>query len=79
MMSASPPAGDAPLVEGKVVEALPHALFAVELRDGQRILARIDGSLQMRGTRINPGDQVTVQLSPYDFSRGRITKRRRER
>jgi len=77
MMASTPPAGDAPVVEGTVVEALPHALFAVELRNGQRILARIAGTLQMRGTRINPGDQVTVQLSPYDFSRGRITKRQR--
>jgi translation initiation factor IF-1 len=76
-MTSPPPANDAPIVEGTVVEALPHALFAVELSNGQRILARIAGTLQMRGSRINPGDRVTVQLSPYDFSRGRITKRQR--
>ena len=74
-MASPPPSGDAPILEGTVVEALPHSLFAFPLRGGQRILARIAGTLQMRGTRINPGDQVTVQLSPYDFSRGRITKR----
>jgi translation initiation factor IF-1 len=76
-MSTPPPSRDAPVLEGTVVEALPHALFSVELRGGQRIIARIAGTLQMRGTRINPGDRVTVELSPYDFSRGRITKRER--
>jgi translation initiation factor IF-1 len=76
-MTSTPPTGNAPVLEGTVVEALPHALFAVELSSGQRILARIDGTLQMRGTRVNPGDRVTVQLSPYDFNRGRITRRER--
>ena len=64
-------------IEGTVIEALPNALYAVELRDGQRILARLAGSLQMRGTRVNPGDRVSVELSPYDQNRGRIVQRNR--
>jgi translation initiation factor IF-1 len=68
---------DAPTVDGTVLEALPNAMFAVELSAGQKILARIAGTIQMRGTRINPGDRVTVELSPYDFTRGRITRRHR--
>lgn len=68
---------DSPTVDGTVQESLPNAMFAVELVGGQKILARIAGTIQMRGTRINPGDRVTVELSPYDFSRGRITRRHR--
>lgn len=68
---------DAPTVEGRVTEALPNAMYAVELHSGQHILARIAGTIQMRGTRVNPGDRVTVELSPYDFTRGRITRRHR--
>lgn len=66
---------DTPAVEGTVVEALPNAMYAVQLHSGQKILARLAGTLQMRGTRVIPGDLVTVELSPYDFSRGRITRR----
>jgi translation initiation factor IF-1 len=68
---------DAPTVTGTVTEALPHALYAVELHSGQRVLARIAGTIHMRGTRIIPGDRVTVELSPYDYSRGRIVRRER--
>ncbi len=59
------------------MEALPNALFAVELRSGQRILARLAGTIQMRGTRVNPGDEVTIELSTYDHTRGRIMKRKK--
>lgn len=75
----SPPSDgqDTPIVDGTVTEALPHAMYAVQLHSGQKILARVAGTLQMRATRINPGDRVTIELSPYDFSRGRITHRQR--
>ncbi|HLJ66915.1 MAG TPA: translation initiation factor IF-1 [Chloroflexota bacterium] len=61
--------------EGRVVDTLPHAMFAVELTNGQRILSRLSGDLLTRGLRIVPGDRVTLQLYPYDHSRGRITRR----
>ena len=60
-----------------MTEALPHAMYAVELSRGQRVLCRIAGTIQMRAVRINPGDRVTVELSQYDLSRGSITKRQR--
>lgn len=62
-------------VEGKVVEALPNAMFHVELENGHKILAHISGKLRMNFIRILPGDKVTVELSPYDLTRGRITWR----
>jgi translation initiation factor IF-1 len=62
-------------VEGIVVEALPNAMFQVELENGHRILAHISGKLRMNFIRILPGDKVTVELSPYDLTRGRITWR----
>ena len=62
-------------VEGTVVEALPNAMFHVELENGHRILAHISGKLRMNFIRIIPGDKVTVELSPYDLTRGRITWR----
>ena len=62
-------------VEGTVVEALPNAMFQVELKDGHQILAHISGRLRMNFIRILPGDKVTVELSPYDLNRGRITWR----
>ncbi|NLY42995.1 MAG: translation initiation factor IF-1 [Clostridiaceae bacterium] len=62
-------------VEGKVVETLPNAMFQVELENGHRILAHISGKLRMNFIRILPGDKVTVELSPYDLTRGRITWR----
>jgi translation initiation factor IF-1 len=62
-------------VEGTVVEALPNAMFQVELENGHQILAHISGKLRMNFIRILPGDKVTVELSPYDLTRGRITWR----
>ena len=62
-------------VEGKVVEKLPNAMFKVELPNGHVILAHISGKLRMNYIRILPGDKVTVELSPYDLTKGRITWR----
>ena len=62
-------------VEGTVVEALPNAMFQVELENGHKVLAHISGKLRMNFIRILPGDKVTVELSPYDLARGRITWR----
>lgn len=62
-------------VEGTVVEPLPNAQFRVELENGHQILAHISGKMRMHYIRILPGDKVTVELSPYDLSRGRITYR----
>ena len=57
-------------LEGTVVEALPNAMFQVELPNGHKILAHISGKLRMNFIRILPGDKVTVQMSPYDLTRG---------
>ena len=62
-------------IEGTVVEALPNAQFQVELENGHQILAHISGKLRMNFIRILPGDEVTVEMSPYDLTRGRITWR----
>lgn len=62
-------------LEGKVVEALPNAMFNVELPNGKVILAHISGKLRMNFIRILQGDVVTVEMSPYDLTRGRITWR----
>ena len=62
-------------LEGTVVEALPNAMLQVELPNGHKILAHISGKLRMNFIRILPGDKVTVQMSPYDLTRGRITWR----
>ena len=62
-------------LEGTVVEALPNATFQVELENGHVILAHIAGKLRMNYIRILPGDKVTVELSPYDLTKGRITWR----
>lgn len=62
-------------MQGTVLEALPNAMFQVKLESGQNILAHISGKLRMNFIRILPGDKVTVELSPYDLSRGRITWR----
>ena len=62
-------------VEGVVVEPLPNAMFRVELDNGAKVLAHISGKMRMHYIRILPGDKVTVELSPYDLSRGRITYR----
>ncbi len=62
-------------VEGKVVETLPNAMFRVELENKHTILAHISGKMRMHFIKILPGDTVTVELSPYDLTRGRITYR----
>ncbi len=62
-------------VEGTVVEALPNAMFRVELENGHRLLAHVAGKMRMHFIRILPGDKVTVEMSPYDLARGRITFR----
>ena len=62
-------------LEGTVVEALPNAMFQVEFENGHRILAHISGKLRMNFIRILPGDKVTMELTPYDLNRGRITYR----
>jgi translation initiation factor IF-1 len=62
-------------VEGKVTEALPNAVFRVELENGHKVLAHVSGRMRMHFIRILPGDQVTVELSPYDLSKGRIVYR----
>lgn len=62
-------------LEGTVVEALPNAMFQVKLANGHIILAHISGKLRMNFIRILPGDKVTVEMSPYDLTRGRITWR----
>lgn len=62
-------------VEGRVVEPLPNAMFRVELEGGHQVLAHISGKMRMHFIKILPGDKVTVQLSPYDLTRGRITYR----
>ena len=62
-------------VEGVVNEALPNAMFRVQLDNGHKVLAHISGKIRMHFIRILPGDRVKVELSPYDLSRGRITYR----
>ncbi len=62
-------------VEGKVIEPLPNAMFRVELENGHRVLAHISGKMRMHFIKILPGDKVTVELSPYDLTRGRIIYR----
>ena len=59
-------------LEGTVIEALPNAMFQVDIGNGHKILAHISGKLRMNVIRILPGDKVTVQMSPYDLTRGRI-------
>ena len=66
------PKSDMIEVEGIVKEALPNATFQVELQNGHRILAHISGKLRMNYIRILPGDKVTIEMSPYDLTRGRI-------
>ena len=59
-------------LEGKIIEALPNAMFQVELENGHKVLAHISGKLRQNFIRILPGDKVTLELSPYDLSKGRI-------
>ena len=61
--------------QGTIVEPLPNAMFRLELENGHRIFAHISGKMRMHFIKILPGDKVTVELSPYDLSRGRITYR----
>jgi len=62
-------------VEGTVIETLPNAMFKVELENGQVVLAYVSGKMRMHFIKILPGDKVTVELSPYDLTKGRITYR----
>ena len=62
-------------VEGTVTETLPNAMFKVELENGHEILAHVSGKIRMNYIRILPGDKVTVEMSPYDLTKGRITYR----
>ena len=62
-------------VEGTVIEALPNAMFQVEITGGHRVLAHISGGLRKNFIKILPGDKVTLQMSPYDLTKGRITWR----
>ena len=62
-------------VQGTVIETLPNAMFKVELENKHQVLAHISGKMRMHFIKILPGDTVTVELSPYDLSRGRITYR----
>ena len=66
---------DAIELEGTVVEPLPNAMFKVELENGHQVLAHISGEMRMHYIKILPGDKVTIELSPYDLDRGRITYR----
>ena len=65
-------------VDGTVKEPLPNAMFKVELENGHKILAHISGKMRMHYIRILPGDKVTVELSPYDLTKGRITYRKKQ-
>ncbi|MFH1624888.1 MAG: translation initiation factor IF-1 [Pseudomonadota bacterium] len=69
------PKEEAIVVEGTVLETLPNAMFRVELDNGHKVLAHISGKMRMHYIKILPGDKVTVELSPYDLNRGRITYR----
>ena len=69
------PKEDAIIVNGQIVETLPNAMFRVKLENGHVVLAHVSGKMRMYFIRIVPGDVVTVELSPYDLSRGRIIKR----
>jgi translation initiation factor IF-1 len=71
-MGASMPKEEAIVVEGRVLETLPNAMFRVELENGHKVLAHISGKMRMHFIRILPGDKVTIELSPYDLTRGRI-------
>ena len=68
---------DAIEISGKVVELLPNTMFRVELANGNRVLANISGKMRMHFIRLLPGDKVTVEMSPYDLTKGRITYRQK--
>lgn len=69
------PKEEAIRIEGVVVESLPNVMFRVELENGHKVLAHVSGKMRMHYIRILPGDKVTVELSPYDLTRGRIVYR----
>lgn len=69
------PKEEAITVEGKVLETLPNAMFRVELPNSHKVLAHVSGKMRMNFIRILPGDTVTLELSPYDLTRGRIVRR----
>ena len=69
------PKEDSIKVDGTILETLPNATFRVELENGHKVLAHISGKMRMHFIKILPGDKVTVELSPYDLTRGRITYR----
>ena len=71
------PKRDAIEVEAKVIEPLPNTMFRVELENGHKVLAYLSGKMKMNFIKILPGDEVTVQLSPYDLTRGRIVYRKK--
>ena len=76
MASKPPPSKKEVLeMEGTVTEALPNAMFRVELQQGHSVLAHISDKMRMNFMRVVPGDRVLVELSPYDLKRGRITRR----
>lgn len=66
---------EAVIVQAKVIETLPNAMFRLELDNGHKVLGYVSGKMRMHFIRILPGDIVTVELSPYDLTRGRITRR----
>ena len=66
---------EAIVVQAKVIETLPNAMFRLELDNGHKVLGYVSGKMRMHFIRILPGDIVTVELSPYDLTRGRITRR----
>ncbi len=76
-MEPKDPGRDARTAQGTIVEALPNAVFAVELDNGTRILSYVPGTLKLKFVRLVPGDRVTVEISPYDLTRGRITRSHR--
>ena len=63
-------------LDAKVIEALPNAMFRIELENGHKVLAHVSGKMRMHFIRILPGDMVTVEMSPYDLTRGRIIMRK---
>lgn len=67
--------GDVITMKGKVLESLPNAMFKVKLENGHEVLAHLSGKMRIHYVKINPGDEVMVELSPYDLSRGRIVWR----
>ena len=69
------PKEEAIKVDGTIIDTLPNASFKVELENGHQVLAHISGKMRMHFIKILPGDKVTVELSPYDLTRGRITYR----